>query len=99
MDEKGQRIKIKIAEREYEIYAPSPESEELIRLAANTINSKINAYQLKYVGKSMVDILSFVALNESIGSISSQRKYNALLSELRALAGDTENYLKRQENK
>lgn len=88
-----QRITVKIAEREYVIMAPSPESEELIRLAASAINKKISAYTAKFPGKNMIDILSFVALNESIGSLSVQRKFEALNAEINNLKKDTDTYL------
>ena len=73
--------------------APTPESEELIRLAAASINSKIAGYQTKYPGKNMSDILAFVALNESIGSISQQRALDSLKKEIESLKGETDSYL------
>lgn len=87
------RIKVKIAEREYLLNAPNEESEEYIRLAAAAINKKIAGYNAKYPGKTMVEILSFVALNEGIGSISLQKKLEAIKAEANALQKDTDNYL------
>lgn len=89
-----QRITIKIAEREYVMTAPTPEGEELIRMAAATINSKINGYLSKYPGKNMVDILSFVALNESIGSINLQRRLDSVRKEAEGIKAATDSYLK-----
>ena len=88
-----QRITIKIAEREYVLKAPTPEYEELIRLAAATINKKLAAYSAKFPGKNMVDILSFVALNECIGTLSAQRRLESLGQEVQALQRDTDAYL------
>lgn len=89
-----QRITIKIAEREYPMMARTPESEELIRMAAASINSKISGYLAKYPGKNMVDILSFVALNESIGSITLQRRLDEIKKEAEGINDATEDYLK-----
>lgn len=88
-----QRITVRIAEREYVLMAPTPESEEYIRLAAAAINKKIAGYSAKFPGKNMVDILSFVALNESIGSISLQRKLQAVKDEASLLKKETDSYL------
>lgn len=88
-----QRIKVKIAEREYSLKAPNEESEEYIRLAAAAVNKKIAGYNVKYPGKTMVEILSFVALNEAIGSISLQKKLEAVKAEATTLQKDTDNYI------
>lgn len=89
----GQKITIKIAEQEYVMNAPTPRDEEDIRLAASIINKKINGFIAKYPGRNMVDILSFVALNESISSISLQRKCNDIKDEAEELQRNIENYI------
>ncbi len=89
----SQKITIKIAEREFVMNAPSPEDEENIRLAAAEINRKISAYLTKYPGRIISDILSFVALNESIGSIILQRRLNAIKGEAEVLDNDMRNYI------
>ncbi len=88
-----QRITVKIAEREYVLMSPNEETEEYIRLAAATINKKISGYSAKFPGKNLVDILSFVALNESIGSITLQKKIEGMIGEAKELKKDTDNYL------
>ncbi len=88
-----QKITIRIADREYVMTASSPEREELIRLAASAVNSKLNGFQARYPGKNMVDLLAFVALNESVGSISLQRKLDAVRREAEVLKGETDSYL------
>ncbi|MBR1872610.1 MAG: cell division protein ZapA [Bacteroidales bacterium] len=88
-----QRIKIRIAEREYSMKASTPQSEELIRLAATSINSRINGYLAKYPDKPMTDILSFVALNEVINGISMQRKLDSAKAEAERLKSLTDSYL------
>jgi len=89
----AQRITVKIAERDYIMNAPTPEMEEMMRLSAQSINKKIANYLAKYPGKSMVDILSFVALNESISNLIFQKKLDAVNAEAEALLKETESYL------
>lgn len=88
-----QRIKIRIAERDYNMSAPTPKDEERIRLAANAVNMKISGYAGKFPGKSMVDILAFVALNESISRIALTEKLNLVNEEAGDLQKLIENYI------
>ena len=88
-----QRITVRIADREYVLMAPTPESEEYIRIAADAISKKIAGYSAKFPGKNMVDILSFVALNEGLGSVALQRKFEAVMAEAATLKKDTDAYL------
>lgn len=88
-----QKIKVKIAGREYVIMAPTEESEEYIRLAAAAIDQKITEYAVKFPGKNTQDILSFVALNESAGKIALMKKIETIKAEAIALQKDTDNYL------
>ena len=89
----AQKITVRIAERDYAFNAADAEQEELIRLAANAINRRLSGYLAKYPGKNMVDIMSFVALNETIGSLSLQRKMESLQKEIKALQEETDSYL------
>ena len=93
----GQKITIRIAEREYVMNAPTAEDEENIRQAATEINRKISAYLDKYPGRIIADLLSFVALNESIGNITLQRKLNALKSEAATLGNEMKGYIEDME--
>ena len=49
-----QRITIRIADKDYTLKAATPEQEELIRKAADSVNKKINAYGLK-IDESALD--------------------------------------------
>jgi len=89
----AQKITVRIAERDYAFNAADAEQEELIRLAANAINRRLSGYLAKYPGKNMVDIMSFVALNETIGSLTLQRKMDSLQQEIKALQEETDSYL------
>lgn len=88
-----QRITIRIAGKEYALKANSPAQEELIRKAASSINSKIAAYSAKFPTREMVDILSFVALNESMNSLGIQQSADAVKAEAEALQKDISSYL------
>ena len=83
-----QKISIKIAERTFNLTAASPEQEEVIRLAAETINRQLETHLRKYPGKSLI------ALNECYRRISLQRMADARDEEVKALGSELENYLK-----
>ena len=89
-----QRITIKIAGQDYTLKAATPEHEELIRKAAETINAKIAAYTSKFPSRAMTDIMSFVALNESISNLALQKKLDGINAEVKSLTEATESYLK-----
>ena len=88
-----QSITIKIAGKDYPLKATSPEMEQLMRLAAETINQKLAAYDAKFPDKTLVDKLSFVALNETVNRMSAQKRFSSVSDEARALLGSTSAYL------
>lgn len=88
-----QKITVKIAEKDYVLRAPTPEDEELIRVAASTVNKRLNAYLSKYPDRNPSDLLSFVALNECIGRIRSEREMENARIEAGKLKADTDAYL------
>ena len=90
-----QKIKIKIADQEYNLKAATPEQEEMIRKAADSVNKKIAAYMNKFSGRNLTDILSFVALNETINSLTIQKSLDAVSQEAATLLEDTSSYLKK----
>ena len=92
-----QKISIKIAERTFNLTAPTPEKEEVIRLAADAINQRLEAYTRSNPGKTLVELLSVVALNECACRISLQREKAAHEAEARQLGKDMANYLARTE--
>ncbi len=89
-----QRITIRIADKEYTLKAATPEQEELIRKAADSVNKKINAYASKFASRPMSDLVAFVALNESINSLSIQKKLESVGAEAASLKEATDSYLK-----
>lgn len=98
-ESKPQSITLKIAGKEYPLKATSPEMEQIMRVAADTINQKLAAYDAKFPDKTLIDKLSFVTLNETIGRLSTQKKYSALEDELKQLQRETGSYLVNIDNK
>ena len=88
-----QKITVKIAGRPYVLNSSSPEQEWKIRTSADEINRKVNAYLDKCPGKSIVDILSFVALNVCISNLTLQEQMKNLTNEENALAEELSGYL------
>jgi cell division protein ZapA (FtsZ GTPase activity inhibitor) len=89
----AQSISIKIADRPYSLKVTSPEQEELIRKAADEVNRKISAYQDRMPGKSMVELLSFAALNVCMANLSLQDQLKEIAREEKSLADELEGYL------
>ena len=79
-----QKITVKIAGRPYVLNASSEEHERKIRVSADEINKKVNAYLDKFPGKSIVDILSFVALNVCMNNLTLQEQIKNLSDEEKA---------------
>ena len=88
-----QKITVKIAGRPYVLNASSQEHEEKIRASAEDINRKVNAYLDKFPGKSIVDILSFVALNVCMSNLTLQEQILNLSNEENVLADELAGYL------
>ena len=89
----AQSISIKIAERAYSLKVTSPDQEEVIRKAADDINSKIALYQEKFPDKGIADILSFMALNVCMANIQLQNQMKEMVEGEAKLAKELEGYL------
>ena len=90
-----QKISIKIAERTFNLTASTPEQEEVIRLAADAINRRLETFTRKNPGKNLVELMSMVALNEGVCRINIQREMAAKEAEAEQLGKDMANYLAR----
>lgn len=97
--DQGQSITITIADKSYPLKASTPEMEQLMRVAAETINQKISVYNAKFPDKTILDKLAFVTLNEAMGRIQAQKKYAALEEQLKRLQEQTASYLEKIEEK
>lgn len=89
----AQSITLKIAGKEYPLKADTPEMEQLMRYAAETINQKLQAYDAKFPDKTLVDKLSFVALNETVNRLSAQKKLSIAAEEAKRMLSQTNTYL------
>ena len=88
-----QRISIRIAEREYDLKSNSPEEEERIRKSAMQLNRMIDSYQRSYAGRDMIDILSFVALNQGMSNVMLMQRIENIEHECNELQAGIEGYL------
>ena len=88
-----QKISIKIAERTFNLTASTPEQEEVIRLAADAINRRLETFTRRNPGKNMLELMSMVALNEGVCRINVQREAAAQKAEAEQLGKDMANYL------
>ena len=70
-------IKVGIAERIYPLSIKA-EDEEMIRMAAKTINDKIKEYLNMYAAKDKQDILAMIAITFAVDNIKNR---NGALSE------------------
>ena len=90
----AQKITIKICGREYNLTAQSEDQEELFRLAAEAINRRMEAYTVSHPGKTAFELMSLVALNETIFRLGLQKDIQSFKDAEQQLQGDLERYLK-----
>lgn len=91
-------INITISGRKYGLRASSPEKEELIRKAAATVNNKISTYRANFKDKGETDLLTFVALNECISSLSNAQALQKAKDEAALLEKQLSDYNDNIEN-
>ena len=89
----GQKISIKIAGRMFNLTATSPEAEELYRNAADIINQRYADYTRNHPGKNVSDLLSMIALNETVLRLQQKKEIDGLKEDEKLLARDLERYL------
>ena len=89
-----QKISIKIAGHTYNLTAASEEQEQMFRLAAEAINNRFANYTRSHPGKTVTDMLSMVALSETVIRIGLQKEIDAMKQGESALERDLEKYLK-----
>jgi len=86
-------IKVKIADRSYRQVIHTEDEEAAIRKAAQSVNDKITALSQAYGSIPAIDILSIVALNESIEKIEAQRSGSTDQVALERLSADLQKYV------
>lgn len=91
-----QKISIKIAGRTFNLTAPTPETEQLYRQAAEAINKRFASFTRSHPGKTASDLLSLVALNEAVIRLDMQREIDLYKTAEKQLESDLDRYLKDQ---
>lgn len=91
----GQSIKLKIAGKEYCLVAQTPEAESYMRNAAESINKMLQMYDQRFPDASLQDKLAFVALNETVSMLMSQRKLAVASEESKRLNDEISSYLEK----
>lgn len=89
----AQKITLKIAGRDYSLTAQSEEQEAILRRAADAINSRLDAYTLSHPGKTALELMSLVALNETLFRMNVQKEIEKYKSSEEQLGQDLERYL------
>ena len=89
-----QKISIKIAGRVFNLTASSPEVEEIYRQAADAINNRFASFTRSHPGRTVNDLLSLVALNETVVRLNIQRELDRYIKEEKQLDTDLERYIK-----
>ncbi|MBO4467502.1 MAG: cell division protein ZapA [Bacteroidales bacterium] len=90
----AQKISLKIAGHLYNLTAATEEQEQLYRLAAEAINNRFASYNLSHPGRTATDMLSMVALSETVIRIGLQKEIEALKKGEDQLEMDLEKYLR-----
>ena len=88
-----QKISIKIAGRIFNLTAASPELEELYRQAADAINNRFAAFTRSHPGRTVNDLMSLVALNETVLRLSMQKELDHRKEAEKLLETDLQRYL------
>lgn len=88
-----QKISVKIAGRIFNLTASTPEAEELYRMAAEIINRRFANYTRSHPGKNASDLLSMIALNETVIRLGLQKDIDQYKEGEKQLAADLERYL------
>ena len=88
-----QSIKIQIAGYTFPLKVTSAEQEENIRKSAQEINRQIAAYQNRYQNKSLVEILSIIALNRAIVVTSLKKHAESIVNAEECLLKELDGYL------
>lgn len=91
-----QKIKVTVANKEFNLVAKTPEMEERIRKAAEIINRKIAAFSGKFATKTQLDILCFVALNEAMNGLDLQARLSRFEQEAKAVEVDIASYIENE---
>ena len=89
----AQKITIKVAGEDLSMTAQTPEMEQLMRYAAESVNERVGSYAKQYPDIGPEKRLSFVAFMEAYYRLAAQNKIENLNRDIEALTQTTSNYL------
>lgn len=95
----GQRVVLKIAGKEYELDAATPEMEQTMRVAAADVNEMLEMFNTRFPDASMVDKFAFVAVHEAIEKFYVKKEVEAFKSEMGSLHDELGSYLDGKDKK
>ena len=94
-----QRIKLVICGREYPMEADSPQTERLMRLAAEEVDKLLSELGRRYAGTSFEDKLMIVAVQKAASNLLLQKKLQDLDGETASLVQELSAYLDGEKEK
>ncbi len=87
-------VTINIDGRVYQLVAKGEEEEEILRKAAKAVDERERRLRMSHSSKELVDLVTFIAINESRRALKLERSLNALQGEAAALTEELQSYLK-----
>lgn len=95
----AQNVRINVAGQEFNFSCPTPEHEQLYRLAAKEVDSRLADFHLRYPETSESGKLVLLALQETVGKMKAMRERAALEKGVAELEDELESYLVKNEIK
>lgn len=89
----GQRIRLKIAGKEYELVAETPEMERLMRLSGEDINRTLDDFAARFPEASPEDKMVIVAVMEGAGRFYAEKELARLKEDIDSLDRQLTSYL------
>ena len=91
------KISFIIDGKKYNVTAHNEEQEQMYRRAAATINAKMESFSNSHPDRQRIEIMTLVALNESVRRFDLQNELESVKGEAGKLSQDLRDYLSSQE--
>lgn len=97
MNDDGQKIKIRIADRELSLKVKSPDDEAYFRRGAKDVNELLSQYKERYPGNSLSDFLSMIALimAKKVHELKNRMDNDPLRGDIEDLSSRLKKYLEK----